>query len=159
MLKRLLSISLVLLLSFGTVSPLFAQESEKTYQIYRLPKGVYLGEGDAKRMCYTFPQYKLLLSMDADLKKGDTSVPALQEAIKELRLGSGEIRLALSDSNIQLRLMTEDRERVYKKWEQDNEAKHVAENKPAFGSWFPWALSGVLAAVLGGTIVGISVSK
>lgn len=155
MLKRILSISVLALLTFGSVVPAYAQESVSTYQVYRLPRGSMLGEGDSRKICYTFTQYKDLLHLDSDLKMLDTSLPPLREALMEIKVANKELRLAIAVSETQLRVMSEDRARLSKQWEAENLARHKAENKPMFGSWIPWALSGVLGAAVVGIVVGI----
>lgn len=158
----ILSILIATSLTVGAcVTPVSAQDT--TYEIYRLPEGYEWSDNSVKDdegntvtrtyMCYDWDQYVLLLNMDVDLQAAEGKIPNLTAAVAELR-SSNDLRVqALIESNKQVQLIEKDRQRISLKWEKDNEAKHKAENKPMFGSWLPWGVSGVLAGVLAGVLL------
>lgn len=166
-LSILLTVSLVLAVC---TTPTRAQEvqPDEIYEIYRLPEGFDWSEDGAEDsegnpvgntyMCYDWDKFKLLLTMDNDLRLAEGQVNNLKVSASELRLSAVALREALVTAESQTSLMRQDRDRLFEKWKSDNKAKHIAESKPAFGSWIPWALSGVLGAVLGGTIIGVVAS-
>ncbi len=182
MFRKLLSGSLSLLMVFALCAPVYGQErvlerlerdvpaectsescqlpelDELTYEVYKLPKPDYFRseDGVAQDACYTFKTFKKLLKIDNDLRVAEIIVVAQHNRIVELNLAGAELTLAMDLSETALKLMMEDRDRISKKWEADNLAKHEAENKPTFGSWIPWALSGALAAFSVGLLIAIA---
>lgn len=166
MLKRILSGSIVVAILLSVCQPALAQTPGDPYHVYRLPKASFeVGEDGAEDengdpvvrgyMCYDLPSFKALLTMDNDLRKAEGQVPNLEAAIQELRLSDETLRLASTQLKSQLVVLTGDRDRILAKWKSENKARHAAENRPTFGSWVPWAISGVLAVGLGGTIAGV----
>ncbi len=162
MLKRALSILLVLSLFVTPCDPVMAQDD--TIEVYRLPKGFIcdfkVGDSEynsivATYMCYDLDKYKLLLTLDNDLRLAEGKVPKLELAVELLQLSNTSLQEAVSVTDDKYTVMRKDRDRLFEKWKSDNKAKHIAENKPTFGSWLPWTLTGILAAALGGTIIGI----
>ena len=155
MLKSALSISLVLaVLLVGTcVNPAYAQGSD-VYQVYRLPEPAFL-EPDAAGhgyMCYDEEGFRKLLTVDNALRLSEGRVPRLEAAVQELMLESKALRKALVLADSSKLVLKVDRDRIHAKWVEANRKFHIADNRPTFGTWVPWAISGVLLVVGGSTI-------
>lgn len=155
MLKSALSISFVALCILA--APAYAQDTaeDSTYQVYKLPKGTILSVGVEHNMCYSFEQYQLLLKLDNELRLADGTALAFSQSTSSLRTANLALSASLKVSNQQLVLMTEQRNQLFLDWKGENLARHKAENKPVFGSWIPWTVAGVSAALAAGLVVGV----
>lgn len=159
MLRNILSTSILFCLLVA-VTPARAQDTSTevptTYHIYRLPKGSqYSLAGGERVRCYSFEQYKLLLTMDNDLHKAEETARELFAFGRSLQTANLALSASLKVSNQQLELISKDRDRIFTEWKSENLARHKAENRPVLGSWIPWTISGLSAALAVGLFVGV----
>jgi len=94
--------------------------------------------------CYDLDQFKVLLKVDADLRGANKTMLLLAGEISDYKIANASLKNVITEDSEQIKLLKLDRARLYERWSAENKDKHKAENKPTFGSWFPWALSGVL---------------
>ena len=161
MLKSILSFSLVLIMSLTCISPVSGQEipQDSLYEVYRLPKGALLPYENQKYMCYDLEQFKMLLHMDNDFRSAVESLSVTKSKVYDLSNANLAFKKALSISDQQIELMRAENKRLSILWTEENRLRHIAENKPSFGGWVPWSLTGVLGVLSVGLIVGIVASN
>lgn len=168
MLTRILSGSLVLigLLSFsapaqGQVTEHYTKPVPTQYHVYKLPEPTFRGDAGTAQgeLCYTLVDFKQVLHMDNELwlAHGDLSLKNGQ--LRDLEISRLNLKKALTQQDAVVMALQKERRFLTDKWKSENKLRHKAENRPTFGSWVPWALSGVLAAGLGGVVLGLVVSE
>lgn len=105
---------------------------------------------------YTLEEMKVILHIYADYKVWFDLVPVQKRQLEMF------VQFVLSQTNqLQLRsqevlVLKKELKRMSTKWEKENKLRHLAENKPAIGSWIAWGTAAgafVLAAVLGGILI------
>lgn len=114
------------------------------YEVYRLPMGTMHNVDSVDHVCYNLDQFKLLLKLDSDLRGATKTSLLLAEEARDYKLANSELKSIIAEEGKQISALKLDRARLYERWSTENRDKHKAENKPTLGSWFPWALSGVL---------------
>ena len=138
---------IVLLVVFMALQPTLVGARER----YRLPPGKRLTVQSETFQGYSLEEFKLLLKMDVDLESFSKQVPKyikLQEDLTKLNVNLNE-RLELAQSVITI--LHGERDRLTKKWTEENRLRHLAENKPSILSWLGWgaaAVMGIVATVL-----------
>lgn len=115
--------------------------------LYRLPKGKRLQVSGETYQGYTLEEMKVLLLMDTDLRAFEIEIPKLKQIeIDKQKIIEAKDKI-ISAKDTQLVLLQTDRDRITKKWTEENKLRHECENKPKFGSWIAWGTAGVLAAI------------
>lgn len=96
---------------------------------------------------YTLEEFKIILKIHADYKSWYTQIPKLKLKVKFLDeiITKKDDQLRLLGSEIET-LQTE-RKRLTEKWKEENRLRHLAENKPKFGTWIAWSVAAVLGVV------------
>lgn len=121
-----------------------------------LPQGRRVEVGREMLHCFNFDEYKSLVVMNRELE----AVSAEMVLDKERKvLLSKEIDLLKGIQKVQVaqvKLFSDENERLFQLWKEENRKRHVAENKPAWGSYLAWSLAGVFA-VSTATLVGVAV--
>jgi hypothetical protein len=132
-----------ILLSFFICSVGFADP----ITLYRLPKGKRVQAQGETYQGYTLEEMKQLLLIDSDLRALEEEVPKLKDIERDKqKIIESKDKIILS-KDIQIDLLSKDRDRITDKWKADNKLKHECEQKPKFGSWIAWGTAGILAAV------------
>lgn len=128
---------------------------EPVYQVYRLPKPLILEEEAV--VIYTFGQFKLLLTMDNDLRRAEGDNKIYRKRLEETgtQLVSTEIQLA--NTRNQVDLCREDRVRLTEKWKKTEKAKNEAESRKRRGLFAVagWTVAGVSLTLSAGLLLGL----
>jgi len=133
----------------------YSVNSSAEYERYRLPLGNRIVTEKGTFQGYTLEEMKILLKMDTDLKLGNEKD---QEQIK-LISNQGSVIISLQKQNeLQVKMidiLQNERKLLTEKWSKENEAKHICESKPAYGSWISWTIAAATttAAVILGSIL------
>jgi len=114
-------------------------------ELYRLPAGKRIQFQSETYQGYSLEEMKILLKMDVDLEFFEESFPAQKQQILLLEKWLDTKEKRLKSKDVQIDLLTKDRERITKKWEEENLLRHKCEQKPAFGSWIAWSSAGLFA--------------
>lgn len=131
--------------------PVAAQPSSQPVK-RTLPKGRLIQNHKA----YTLEEMKTILHIYVDYKKWFDIVPEQKRQLKlfeDLTVNQAQ-QLKLRGQEV--KTLREERKLLTKKWTEENRLRHLAENKPSFGSWIAWgtaAAMAALAAVLGGILI------
>ena len=135
---RLLTSLLILLLTLG---PAWATPPRT------LPVGSSVKVGGRDLRAYTLEEFKIILHIYADYQAWHREVPLLQEQVSKLEelTQNQNQQLQLADKNI--KILEGERDRLTKKWAEENKLRHECENKPAFGTWIAWGSAGALGLV------------
>jgi hypothetical protein len=120
-------------------------------ETYRLPEGMRLTVQQGTFQAYSLEEFKLLLKMDVDLESFTKQIPKyikLQENLTKLNVNINK-QLELAQNTI--KVLYGERDRLTKKWTEENRLRHLAENKPSIMTWLGWgsaAAMGIVATVL-----------
>lgn len=119
------------------------------------PKTVPVQENGQEFRCLSLINFKILLKDYSELRACNKKQNLLEQKIEKL-----ELKIKILENNIELHKdistnLRKDKERLFKKWKEENNLRHKAEQKPIFGSWIPWILTGVLTTTT--TVLGIVV--
>lgn len=120
---------------------------------YRLPVGTRLTVPQGTFQGYSLEEFKVLLKMDIDLESFSKQIPKyikLQENLTKLTVNLGN-QLKLKDKTI--KVLYSERDRLTKKWTEENRLRHIAENKPSVWTWLGW--SAAAAATLVATVLAV----
>lgn len=112
-----------------------------------LPAGSYVKANGKELRAYTLEEFKIVLHIYADYKVWYGQIPKLQDQVSKLEelVQNHKQQLELVDKNV--KVLEGERDRLTKKWAEENKLRHECENKPAFGSWFAWGSAGALGLV------------
>lgn len=107
-----------------------------------LPQEKRVNVGGEIHACYDLPQYKELLKLDLDFQ-----VVVNEKLILEKRLDNSLKQTELYKAAAEKQKETVDlyfaeNERLYGLWKEENKKRHIAENKPMWGSWLSWGIAG-----------------
>ena len=130
-----------LLISILIMGPVWAAPPRQ------LPAGSQVEVGGNHLRAYTLEEFKIVLHIYADYMNWHTQVPKLTDQAtklsqlvenqnQQLKLRAGEVKI-----------LGEERDRLTKKWTEENRLRHLCENKPAFGSWIAWSAAGAMSLV------------
>ena len=128
MLKRWLSI-LISVAFLLAASPVHAAD---VYTTYRLPEPTWvIAKDDGEEYAgYDLGQYKELLRMDNDLRLSVRDRDISQIILKHQKTNIESLNKAVDVLEENIVLVSDDRDRITKKWEADNKKRHKAEQKP-----------------------------
>lgn len=140
--------------------PLSQPTSAPTSQpsLLELPTGKVVQRGAEKLRGYTLEEFKVILKIHASYKSWGKQVPHLKGLVSNLTELSQNYSKQLKLTKEQLEIANKDRDRLTKKWTEENWKRHLAENKPAFGSWVAWGAAAGFAA-LSVVLVSVIMSK
>lgn len=113
------------------------------------PKHIPAGERAATeagtRQCYDLAGYKTLLKFDVDYGTCLRVRDQLDEKAKLYEESAAALQKAVRVHEDSIALMQKDRDHWFDKWKDENKKRHLAENKPALGSYLAWGTAGVFA--------------
>lgn len=124
--------------------------------LLELPEGKRLKTPQGTFQGYNLQEFKIILRIEADYKSWGIQLPEYRKINKYLQQEVKNRDEQIMLMQTQMGVMSEDRERLFKKWKEENLKRHLAENKPEFGSWIAWGAAGVMtavAAVLAGVLI------
>lgn len=105
---------------------------------------------------FTLDEYKQLLIMNFNLKSFESELSFCQDSNSLNNKYISKLYGKLDSKDIVIETLTKERDRLTTKWVEENRLRHVAENKPKWGSLISWGIAGVttvVAVVLAGVIV------
>ena len=115
----------------------------------KFPAGKRIKIEGVELKCYAVPEYKKLMGTHKSLSTCTTKEKLLKQKIANLEKqinAYGKIATLHVNS---ISILTKDRDRLFGLWEEENKKRHIAENKPQFGSWVSWGTAGTMTAVAG----------
>lgn len=113
--------------------------------------------GNEQYMGYSLDQFKALLLMDSDFKRLDIESRIKDEKIANLHQQNANTELINKKSEFQLKVVEEDRQRLYKEWNAENEKRRNAEERPTLSITFlGW---GIAVAEAVGIALAVALSK
>ena len=121
--------------------------------IYALKQSVLPdGERRGGQMCYTLEGFKSLLLIDTALTlcKEELTIIKFQLHQYDRMLMDMESVSEIQDKVIDAQ--TVELQRMYKDWKEENRLRHLAENRPQWGSWAGWVVAGVASLVAAGAV-------
>lgn len=123
-----------------------------------IPKGEAkeVGNPPVRFQCYDLDSYKSLLKFDVEHTACLQTVDAKEKQRQNLMLQIGDLEEVLKAQSASIDVLKKDNNRLYGMWEEENRKRHLAENKPAYGSWLAWGTAGVFVvatAVLAGVVI------
>jgi hypothetical protein len=114
---------------------------------YRLPEGKRLKIEQRTYQGYTLEEMKVLLKMDVDLEMYSKEIPKFREIIADKTELASELRKIIDAKDEQIRIVSTDKDRLFTKWAEENRKRHLAENKPNWGSWLGWTAAAAMTIV------------
>ena len=121
-----------------------------------LPKGRQLTTPQGILRGYTLAEFKVLLKIEASYRSWGLQLPTYRKMVSDFKqLTENQVKQVKLLQNQMLTLKT-DRSRLSKKWTEENRLRHLAENRPNFGSWLSWGVAAAMAAtaaVLAGILI------
>lgn len=152
----------ILLLSLGLVFPVIGEAQEPSFTVdsaelslYRLPEGRRCKVEGVTYQCFNLEEYKELLRMDTDLQHVVEQNEALKDTIRSLYGLVDELRLQLDEKDEQIDILSNERDRLFGKWKEENKLRLEAENKPALGNWIAWGTAAAEAGVILGLVLAL----
>jgi len=126
--------------------------------LLELPKGERLKTPQGERQGYSLEEMKVILHIFVDYRSWGQQMPKLKFQVENYSsLTENQSKQLILQAN-QLKLLQSERTLLTEKWSKENEARHLCENKPAFGSWIAWGIAGV-ATVAAGVLAGVLIYK
>lgn len=124
--------------------------------LLELPKGERLRTPQGTFQGYSLEELKVILHIHADYRSWGQQMPRLRLQVEDQGNLINNQSKQLTLQAEQIKLLEGERKLLTEKWSKENEARHLCENKPAFGSWVAWGIAGVMtvvAAVLTGVVI------
>ena len=115
--------------------------------ILPLPGGTRLTVPQGTFQGYNLSEFKTLLRIHADYQSWGQQLPLLKKNIKQYQELAGNLANQLKLQEKESIILKKERERLFKKWKEDNRLRHLAENKPSFMLWFGWGSAAVMGTV------------
>jgi hypothetical protein len=122
----------------------------------KFPKGKRLKTSQGTFQGYTLEEMKVLLKIDAEYRLCFGQTPIYIKLINDYKELNENKAKQLKLLKNQIQILNQDRDRITKKWTEENRLRHECENKPNFGSWLSWGIAAATtatAAVLAGILV------
>jgi hypothetical protein len=135
---------------------LFSSLAHAQVKLYRLPVGTRLILPEGTYQGYSLEEMKIILKMDVDLSVYEPEIVKYKSIISSLEAKDLAKDQIIVSKDKQIKILTDDRARIFNKWSDENKARHVCENKPAFGSWIAWGSAGV--ATITAVVLGVVLS-
>jgi thymidylate synthase len=116
-----------------------------TAQTKHIPLGDRIPVNGEIKACYTIEDYKSLLKVDASY---DTCLKIRtklekKDKIQEQRIV--DLSKAVEVQQDSILVLKKENTRLFDQWKAENKKRHIAENKPAFGSYLAWGTAGAFA--------------
>lgn len=124
--------------------------------LLELPKGERFKTPQGERQGYSLEEMKVILHIHADYRSWGQQIPKLKLQVESYSSLTENQSKQLTLQAEQIKVLQGERTLLTEKWSKENEARHLCENKPAFGSWVAWSIAGVMtvvAAVLTGVLI------
>jgi hypothetical protein len=124
--------------------------------LLELPKGERLKTPQGERQGYSLEEMKVILHIYVDYRSWGQQMPKLKLQVESYSSLTENQSKQLTLQAEQIKMLQGERTLLTEKWSKENEARHLCENKPAFGSWVAWSIAGVMtvvAAVLTGVLI------
>jgi hypothetical protein len=156
--RILTAVAIVMLVSHPVMAqPTSAPTSQSVSEkLLKFPAGKRLKTSQGTFQGYSLEEMKVLLKIDAEYRLCFEQTPIYDKLVndyKELNENKAK-QLILLKSQIQI--LNQDRDRITKKWTEENRLRHECENKPSFWSWVSWGVAAAAtatAAILAGILV------
>lgn len=130
-----------------------ADPDPEDYELIKFPKGVAKDIDGYRHQCLNFDEFTLLLEFEANMVECEMETDLKTEKIELLDLQVTELKLVTDLQKLTVDAMKVENERLFGLWKDENKKRHLAENKPHWGSWVGWTVAGVSTAVLAGFII------
>ena len=147
---------LLILLVQLAVGPAWAQTSQPV--LHKLPVGKSLQLKSETLRVYTLEEFKVILQIYNDYKKFYSEKEQLRAANTHLLSIESEQVKSMKSKDKVISIQELELGRLTKKWTEENRLRHVAENKPKFGSWIAWGTAGAMA-IVAGVLVGLFITE
>ena len=157
----ILALALLVPVSAFAQDPLGGLNGDGTVLVGELPESTKLPSGipctvDGTRyQCFTLDEMKDLLMLENELRFFETNYINMFKKVSLLEDENRLLKGQVFSTEQQLSIMTIDRDRIFLKWEEENELRLQLENKPNFGNPIAWGIVGVEASVIIGLILGM----
>lgn len=143
---------------YAIAQPTSAPTSIPTSQpvLKELPDGSRIKTKDGTFQGYSLEEMKVILHIHADYRVWGKQIPLLKKQVGDLTILSMNQSHQINLSAVEAGVLRLERDTLFKKWKEENLKRHLAENKPAFGSWIAWgcvAVATTVAAVLAGILI------
>lgn len=133
------------------VSPMAWSQPESMPVTFDLPPGVLITTDKATYRGYTLEEFKIILHIYTDYKSWGKQLPKIRLQRSTLENLTANLKKQLELRAAEVEKLESERKLLTEKWKEENRLRHLAENRPAFGSWIAWgtaALTTAIAAVL-----------
>lgn len=152
----------ILLLALGLVFPVIGEAQEPSFTVdstelslYRLPEGRRCVVEGVTYQCFNLEEYKELLRIDTDLESITEKYETSLEMISHLDEVNDSLRLQIEEKEEQISILSQERDRLFNKWKEENMLRLEAENKPALGNWVAWGTAAAEAGVILGLVLAL----
>lgn len=142
-----------------SVAIVFAPIAASAQPSTRFPESTFVTLDGVELRTFTLPNFIELLRIDADLVASEAELELRLRQLAEVREQVRELQIAQENIQHALVLVTEDRERITEQWREQNLRLHECENKPRLGTIIGWTVAAALAVALGGTLIGVRISR
>lgn len=119
----------------------YGQGNVVTFPTSRFPSHTTVVLNGERHETFDLGGFVGLLRLDSDLYYAQQELELLRQYRAECDATVLSLRTGLDLSNHQLEISTNERNRLFHDWEQENLARRQAENKPRLGSWLGWSLA------------------
>jgi len=147
-------------------SPSFAQQPPAASEslpatqpaLIQLPQGTRLTTPQGTFQGYSLEEFKIILRLEAEYIANTRKLEVNQVLVQNLTLltqnQTKQLELLKKDNTT----LKAEEERKHKMWVEENRLRHLAENRPNFGSWIAWGTAGVFA-VATAVLTSVLISK
>ncbi len=121
-----------------------------------LPPSTKYSINNEVQACFNLENYKKLLQLAVDLGAELQKTDLLsRKVVEQETIITSQKKIIINKDNVII-LYKKDQERLFNLWSEENRKRHLAENRPAYGSWVSWGLAGgfaVSTVVLGAIVL------
>lgn len=156
--KVVVFVLLVVLSSPVSAKELLLQSPTSSLPLLELPEGTRLKLNQGTFQGYTLEEFKTVLKIYTDYRSFGQQIPLYQQNVLDLTEAQGALKQKVSSLELDNEKLTAELERKHKMWLEENEKRHIAENKPQFGSWIAWGIAGV-ATVAVAVLTGVLITR
>lgn len=130
-----------------------ADPNPQDYELFKVPKGQTKIIDGYRHQCLNFDEFTLLLEFEASMVECEMETDLKDEKIELLELQITDLKIITQLQKQTGDAMKVENDRLFGLWKDENKKRHLAENKPHWGSWMGWTVAGVSTAVLAGFII------
>lgn len=125
-------------------------------QAQSFPTGSPCLQAGVRHQCYDLENYRLLLQFNEELTLSRQRVSLLTERLEIAQRVSTSLQRAVDAQETQISTLSQERDRLFERWQEENRLRHEAENMPDFMSWLGWGIAAAAVAALLGMILAAS---